>query len=200
MAACDEAGIRAHAILAFDGADPSRRAAARDRHIAAIDRFAADGTLLLGLPLHSPEGRSRGSLMIIAAADEAGVAAYLAREPFAAEGVWQEIACRPIRIPALPFRPWPAMESPMPSGRGHTILVAEGEAGVERLGQPAAAGTLCFAAETLDAPGAILVTAHTGDAAAQGWLAGEASLAACRWTLHATAFRPLPYHPLPGMR
>lgn len=92
------------------------------------------------------------------------------------------------------------MGSPIPSGRGHTILLAEGEAGVQRLGPSAAAGTLCFAAETLDAPGAILVTAHTGDAAAQGWLAGEASLAACRWTLHATAFRPLPYHPLPGMR
>lgn len=200
MATFGEAGIRAYAILAFDGADPSRRAAARDRHIAAIGGFAADGTLLLGLPLHSPEGLSRGSLMIIAAADEAGVAAYLAREPFAAEGVWQEIACRPIRIPALPFRPWPAVDAPMPSGRGHTILIAEGAAGVERLGPSAAAGTLCFAAETLDAPGAILVTTHSSDAAVQSWLAGEPSLAACRWTPHATLFRPLPYHPLPGMR
>jgi uncharacterized protein YciI len=200
MADNGEAGIRAHAILAFDGADPSRRAAARQKHIDAIGRFAADGTLLLGLPLHTPEGRSRGSVMIISAANEDGVADYLAREPFAADGVWQEIACRPIRIPALPLRSWPGLDCPMPSGRGHTILVGEGAAELRRLARWAAAGTVCFAAETLDAPGAILVTTHAEDAAARAWAEAEPALGRCRWTLHATLFRPLPYRPLPGMR
>ena len=194
------AGIRAHAILAFDGPDPSRRAATRERHIAAIGEFAADGTLLLGLPLHTPEGRSRGSLMVVSAADETDVGAYLAREPFAVERVWGEIACRPIWIPALPFRPWPTEQAALPSGRGHTILIAEGALGVERLWQRAEAGTLCFAAETLDVPGGILVGRHASDEAAREWLVADPVLDTCRWTLHATMFRPLPYRRLPGMR
>lgn len=188
----------AFAVIAFDGPDPSRRAAARDRHVASITAMARDGTLLLGLPLHSHEGRSRGSLMIIAAPDRAGVDAYLAREPFAAEGVWQDIACRPLRIPALPWRPWPPADAPLPAGRGHTILVVAGQADPARLGPMAGNGSLVFAAGTLDAPGAIMVTAHPSDAAAQAWVAADPLLRRCTVTLHATLFRPLPYHPLPG--
>lgn len=188
----------AFAVIAFDGPDPSRRAAARDRHIACITAMARDGVLLLGLPLHGAGGRSRGSLMVIAAPDQAGVDAYLAREPFAAEGVWQDIACRPLRIPALPWRPWPPADAALPAGRGHTILVASGQAAPGRFAAMAGAGSLIFAAETLDAPGAILVTAHADDAAAQAWVDADPLLRRCTVALHATLFRPLPYRPLPG--
>ncbi len=188
----------AFAVIAFDGPDPARRAAMRERHIASIEAMARDGSLLLGLPLHSAEGRSRGSLMVIAATDQAGVDAYLAREPFAAGRVWQDIACRPLRIPALPWRPWPAADAPLPPGRGHTIIMASGAVDPARLGAMAQAGTLIFAAETRDAPGAILVTAHRDHAAAQGWLADDPLLRHCAVTVHATLFRPLPYRPLPS--
>lgn len=186
----------AFAVIAFDGPDPSRRAAARDRHIASIEAMARDGTLLLGLPLHSAQGRSRGSLMVIAAQDRTGVDAYLAREPFVAGGVWQDIACRPLRVATLPWRPWPAA---MPPGRGHTIIIAAGDAAPARLDAAASSGLLVFAAETLDAPGAILVTAHADDAAARAWVAADPLLRQGSADLHATMFRPLPYRPLPGM-
>lgn len=188
----------AFAVIAFDGPDTARRATARDRHIESITAMARDGLLLLGLPLHAAEGRSRGSLMVIAARDQAGVDAYLAREPFAAESVWQDIACRPLHIPALPWRPWPPADAPLPAGRGHTILVASGQAAPDRFAAMAGAGSLVFAAETLDAPGAILVTAHANDAAAQAWVAADPLLRRCTVALHATLFRPLPYRPLPG--
>ncbi|MEO3473647.1 YciI family protein [Roseomonas sp. CAU 1739] len=187
----------AFAVIAFDGPDPSRRAAARDRHIASIAAMARDGTLLLGLPVHSAEGRSRGSLMVIAAQDQAGVEAYLAREPFATDGVWQEIACLPLRIPALPWRPWPADDTPVPPGRGHTILIVAGQADVDRFGPMAQAGMLTFAAETLDAPGAILVTTHRDDASALDWVAADPDLCRATVALHASLLRPLPYRPLP---
>lgn len=180
-------------MIGRDGADPSRRATFRDRHIAAIENFARDGTLLLGLPLHAPDGSSRGSLMIVAGPIED----YLAREPFAAGGVWGEIAIRPIRIPSLPWRPWPSPGA-LPPGRGHTILFAAGEAETGRLGAMAARGDLIFAATTLDAPGAILVTTHRDDAQAAAWIAAEPALAGCDTVLHATLFRPLPYRPLAG--
>lgn len=183
----------ATAVIGRDGPDPSRRAAFRDRHIAAIAAFAAEGRLLLGLPLHA-QGQSRGSLMVVAG----DPAAYLAQEPFAAGGVWQETICRPIRIPVLPWKDWPAADAPLPSGRGHSILFAAGDARPERLGTMAARGELIFAAETLDAPGAILVTAHAQDAAAAAWIAGDALLSRCAVEIHATLFRPLPYRPLPG--
>ena len=188
----------AYAIIAFDGPDPSRRAAARERHIGSIAAMARDGALLLGLPLHGAEGRSRGSLMIIDTQDQGGVDAYLAREPFATGGVWRDIACRPLRIPALPWRPWPAVDAPLPAGRGHSIIIANGEVGTDRFASMATAGTLVFAAETLDAPGAILVTTHQDDASAHAWIAADALLRHATVALHATLFRPLAYRPLPG--
>jgi uncharacterized protein YciI len=189
--------VRAFAVIGRDGPDPSRRAALRDRHIASIEQFARDGTLILGLPLHSPQGRSEGSLMIVAAADQAALDGYLAREPFAAGGVWQDISCRPLAIPSLPWRAWPAAGAALPPGRGHTILVLDGDAQPARLGDAAASGLLVFAAETLDAPGAILVTAHRDDAAALDFVAADPVLRRCGTVLHATLFRPLAYRPLP---
>jgi uncharacterized protein YciI len=193
---CTE-GVRAFAVIGRDGPDPSRRAAWRDRHIAAIEGFAREGLLLLGLPLHSSQGRSEGSLMVVGVADQAGLDGYLAREPFAAGGVWQDIACRPIAIPSLPWRAWPAPDAPLPPGRGHTILLLEGDAQPARLGTAASSGVLAFAAQTLDRPGAILVTAHPEDAAALAFVAADPVLRGCATTLHATLFRPLPYRPLP---
>lgn len=191
--------VRAFAVIGRDGPDPSRRVALRERHIAAIEAFARDGTLLLGLPLHSPHGVSQGSLMVVAGADQAALDDYLAREPFAVGGVWQDVTCHPLRIPALPWRPWPDAGAPLPPGRSHTILVLRGEVVPGRFADLVSSGLLLLATETLDAPGAILVTTHRDHAAAQAFIDADQVLRRCTAALHATVFRPLPYRPLAAM-
>ena len=71
-----------YAILAFDGADKTRRAAAMDRHRAVISRWAEDGRMPFGTPLFTAAWEPSGSLMIMDVPDMAGVQAYLAEEPF----------------------------------------------------------------------------------------------------------------------
>lgn len=183
----------ATAVIGLDGPDSSLRAAWRDRHIASIAAMAAAGVLLLGLPLHSAEGRSLGSLMVVAGHDPSG---YLAAEPFAVAGVWRKTACRPLRIPSLPWRPWPPADAPLPPARGHSVILLAGEADPERLGDDVASGTVVFAAATGDAAGAILVTTHGDDDAARRWIAADPLLRTCRAEIHATKFRPLPYRSL----
>jgi uncharacterized protein YciI len=187
--------MRALAVIGRDGPDPSRRAAWRDAHVAAIEGFAREGVLLLGLPLHA-QGRSVGSLMVVdaAAADD-----YLAREPFATGGVWHDIARHPVEIPRLPWRAWPAADAPLSPGRGHTIVMVEGAADPGQLAEAVASGVLVFAARWLDRPGAVLVTAHADDAAALAWVAAEPALRRGQATPWATLFRPLPYRPLPRL-
>ncbi|MGK7863179.1 YciI family protein [Falsiroseomonas sp. E2-1-a4] len=208
------------AILAFDGTDagaPARRAAARGAHVAFITAEAAAGRLVLGLPLHDEAGRSLGSLMLV----EGGAAerdAYLAAEPFATSGVWQRIEAHAFRIAALPYQAWPAPDSPPPSGRTHTVLIGwdgTDEAAMDRRMaarpahfarvQPMAEdGTLLFGGALLDEAGrmigSLVATRHTSHAAAQAWLDKDPYATGDVWReviLHATAFRALPYAPLP---
>jgi hypothetical protein len=73
----------------------------------------------------------------------------------------------------------------------------DGDAQLARFADAAASGLLLFAAETLDAPGAILVTAHRDDAAARAFVMADQVLRHCATVLQATLFRPLAYRPLP---
>jgi uncharacterized protein YciI len=206
------------AIIAFDGTAPeapARRAAARDEHVAFITAEAAAGRLLLGLPLHDEQGRSLGSLMMIAG-DAAARDAYLAAEPFARQGVWQRVETHPFRIAPLPYQGWPQST---PQGRTHTVTIAwdgtDEEALARRMAQRqghfdrvrpmAADGTLLFGGALLGADGttmrgSIAVTRHTTHAEARGWMAPDPYVAGDVWRdilLYATSFRPLPYKALP---
>ena len=102
-----------YAILAFDGADKTRRAAAMDRHRAVISRWAEDGRMPFGTPLFTAEWVPSGSLMILDVPDMAGVQAYLSEEPFSVEGVWGDIRILPFRIAALPYQRLPKPGDPM---------------------------------------------------------------------------------------
>lgn len=208
------------AIIAFDGTDPdapARRAAARDAHVAFITAEAAAGRLLLGLPLHDESGRSLGSLMLVAG-EAAERDAYLAAEPFATSGVWQRVESHPFRIAALPYQPWPAPDQPPPTGRTHTVLVgwdgtdagaadrrmAARPAHFARVRPMAEDGTLLFGGALLDEAGrmtgSLAATCHTSHAAARAWLAEDPYSTGDVWrdiSLYATAFRALPYPPLP---
>ncbi|MGK7868887.1 YciI family protein [Falsiroseomonas sp. E2-1-a20] len=212
----------AHAILAWDGDDegaPARRAAARDRHVAHITAEAAAGRLLLGLPLHDEAGRGLGSLMVVAG-DAAARDAYLAGEPFANSDVWRKVESHPFRIAPLPYQPWPAPDSPPPTGRTHSIIIAWDDtdaealerrlaarpAHFERVQPMAARGTLLFGGAILDSQegrmiGSIAVTRHVTHEAARNWLEGDPYVTGDVWrdiSIHATTLRPLPYARLPG--
>jgi uncharacterized protein YciI len=204
-------------IIAFDGTDadaPARRTAAREAHVACITEEAKAGRLALGLPLHDDTGKSLGSLMVFDT-DRAGLDAYLAKEPFATQGVWREVATHPFRIAPLPYGDWPAAAD----GRSHTIVIAQdgtdADAGARRLAaRPlhfarvtarAADGTLLFGGAILDAPdgrmtGSVAVTRHATHGAAQEFWDEDPYVAQGVWrdmAWYGTAFRPLPYKPLP---
>lgn len=208
-----------YAIIAWDGPDPARRAASRDRHLAVITRWAEQGRLALGVPLFTPDWKPAGSLMILEVPDRAGLDAYLAEEPFAVEGVWESWTAQPFRIAPLPYRTLPQPGEPISATRTHTVIVAmdAADAGaparrtaarpahIARVQGMAADGTLALGGAILDETGtmrgSIAVTRHATDAAAQAWMAEDPYVAQGVWTdiaLHGTRFAPLPYRALPG--
>ena len=210
-----------YAIIAWDGPDPERRMAVRDRHLAVITRWAADGRLALGVPLFTPEWKPAGSLMVLEVPDKAGLDAYLAEEPFAVEGVWARWTAHPFRIAPLPYRPLPQPGEPIAASRTHTVIVAmDGtdaaaparraavrEQHLARVVPVAKDGTLALGGAILDDAGgmrgSIAVTRHASDEAARAWMAEDPYVTGGVWqdiALHGTRFAPLPYRALPGTR
>jgi uncharacterized protein YciI len=209
-----------YAILAFDGADKTRRAAAMDRHRAVISRWAEDGRMPFGTPLFTAAWEPSGSLMILDVPDMAGVQAYLSEEPFSVEGVWGDIRILPFRIATLPYQRLPKPGDPVTSTRTHTVAIAfDGtdaeaparrqaarEAHIARMQPMAADGTLAIGGAILDEAGSrmigsITVTRHASDEAARAWMAEDPYVTGRVWqdiTLHATRLAALPYRPLPG--
>lgn len=208
-----------YAIIAWDGPDPERRMAVRDRHLAVITRWAADGRLALGVPLFTQEWKPAGSLMVLEVPDKAGLDAYLAEEPFAVKGVWARWTAHPFRIAPLPYRPLPQPGEPIAASRTHTVIVAmDGtdaaaparraavwEQHLARVVPAAKDGTLALGGAILDDAGgmrgSIAVTRHASDEAARAWMAGDPYVTGGVWqdiALHGTRFAPLPYRALPG--
>ncbi|MBR0652504.1 hypothetical protein GXW78_22805 [Roseomonas terrae] len=208
-----------YAIIAWDGPDPSRRAASRDRHLTVLTQWAQDGRLALGVPLFTPDWQAAGSLMLLNVPDKAGLDAYLAEEPFAVDGVWDRWVAHPFRIAPLPYRPLPQPGETIAATRTHTVTVAmDGtDAGaparraaaraahIERVSGMAADGTLAVGGAILDEAGvmrgSIAVSRHATDDAARAWMAADPYVTGGVWqdiTLHGTRFAPLPYRALPG--
>jgi uncharacterized protein YciI len=209
-------------VIAFDGEDaeaPARRAAAMEAHVAFITAEAAAGRLALGLPLMN-EGRSIGSLMVLAGEGRDAADGYLATEPFSTSGVWRRVEVHAFRIAPLPYRPWPPPDAPLPAARTHSAIIAwdgrdEGalarrlamrEAHFGRVRPMAADGTLAFGGAILDTPegrmvGSVAVTRHAEDAAARAWMAEDPYVTGAVWRdirLFGTRIRPLAYPSLPG--
>ncbi len=209
-------------VIAFDGEDadaPARRAAAMEAHVGFITAEAAAGRLALGLPLMG-EGRTLGSLMVVAGEGRDAADAYLAAEPFAASGVWRRVEVHAFRVAPLPYRPWPPPGATAPTARTHTAIIAwDGrdeeapgrrlavrEAHFARVRPMAADGTLAFGGAILDAPegqmiGSVAVTRHAEDAAARAWMRDDPYVTGDVWrevSLFGTRIRPLAYPSLPG--
>lgn len=97
-------------IIGRDGRDaaaPGRRMAARPAHLERVAPMAADGTLVVGGALLDAAGDMVGSAAVIDVPDEAAARAWIAEDPYAKQGVWQDIEIHPYRIAPLPYRPLP---------------------------------------------------------------------------------------------
>lgn len=110
-----EAGpVHAFAVIARDGGDAGaldRRMAVRPRHFDRLAGEVAAGRVRIGgAILDGPEGRMVGSLIALALPDEEAVQAWLAEEPYVAEGVWQDIRIERWRIGVQPYHPLPGAE------------------------------------------------------------------------------------------
>ena len=96
-------------VIAHDGRDEEalpRRMTTRPRHMQRITPCAERGELLAGVAvLDRPEGNMVGSVMVLDLPDEDAVRAWLAADPYAQAGVWEDITILPGRIAPLPYRP-----------------------------------------------------------------------------------------------
>jgi uncharacterized protein len=91
-------------IIAHDGTDekaPERRLAARDRHIASIERLKADGKALYGAAILDNVGTMRGSILIVNFPSEKELREYLTSDPYVTGHVWEQVDVKPCRVPEI---------------------------------------------------------------------------------------------------
>ncbi len=91
-------------VTAYDGTDekaPSRRLAARERHLASIEQLKSRGKALYGAALLDDRGEMIGSLVIYEFDSREEFDEYLKSEPYVTGKVWDKIEVRPCRVPPI---------------------------------------------------------------------------------------------------
>jgi uncharacterized protein YciI len=91
-------------VIAYDGADeqaPARRLAARERHLASIERLKQEGRALYGAALVDEKGSMTGSIVLYDFDSREELDGYLKTEPYVVEGVWKRIEVKPCRVPPI---------------------------------------------------------------------------------------------------
>ena len=81
-------------LIGKDGTDPdalTRRRTARPAHIAMCEELHAQGKALLGFALVDEKGQMNGSAMLLDFPDRAALDAWLAREPYVKNKVWNVV-------------------------------------------------------------------------------------------------------------
>lgn len=91
-------------LLAYDGTDKdakARRAAVRPAHFAGIKPMVERGELRAAGAILDEAGEMIGSVVLAEFPGRAELDAWLAREPYISEGVWQKIEIKPFRLAVL---------------------------------------------------------------------------------------------------
>lgn len=91
-------------LLAYDGTDETaaaRRRAARPAHFEGIKPMVARGELRAAGAILDDAGKMIGSAVMAEFPSRAELDAWLARDPYVKEGVWQKIEIRPFRMAVL---------------------------------------------------------------------------------------------------
>ena len=88
-------------ILAYDGTDPgapARRQAAKEAHTTLGRRMISSGNVLFSTAILDDDGETVGSLRIMQFESRAQLDAWLEREPYITDRVWQDIEIKQCRM------------------------------------------------------------------------------------------------------
>lgn len=89
------------AVIAYDGTDSAaaeRRRAARPAHLESVKPMAERGEIVFGAAILDDFGQMIGQAIFVEFPSRRELDAWLAREPFVRQGVWQKIEVKPVRI------------------------------------------------------------------------------------------------------
>lgn len=87
-------------VIAKDATDNdalSRRLAARDEHLAGVEKMRSEGKQLLGAALLDDDGKMCGSLMVFDAPSKAELQSWLQADAYSRHNVWGHLeitACK----------------------------------------------------------------------------------------------------------
>jgi len=91
-------------VIAYDGTDEKaldRRMAARQAHLAGIEKMKAEGKALYGVAILGAGDKMAGSMLVVDFPSRAALDAWLKVEPYVIGNVWQKIEVHPARVPPL---------------------------------------------------------------------------------------------------
>jgi|SRR6266446_8779834 uncharacterized protein len=91
-------------VLAYDGSDegaPARRQAVRPAHFDGIKTMVERGELRAAGAILDEAGRMIGSVVFAEFPSRAELDAWLEREPYVKQGVWQRVEVKPFRLAVL---------------------------------------------------------------------------------------------------
>ena len=95
-------------VIARDGRDEGaleRRQRTRPAHLAGIGPLVESGNVLVGVAILSGTGDMVGSMLLVEFPGREDVDAWLARDPYVTDGVWQEVEVRPFRTAVGAWQP-----------------------------------------------------------------------------------------------
>jgi uncharacterized protein len=95
-------------VIAKDGTDDGaleRRRQTRPAHLTGIGPLVESGNVLVGGAILSGSGDMVGSMLLVEFPAREDVDAWLARDPYVTDGVWQEVEVRPFRTAVGAWQP-----------------------------------------------------------------------------------------------
>lgn len=95
-------------VMAKDGTDGGaleRRQRTRPSHLESIQPLVDSGNVLVGGAILSDAGEMIGSMLLVDFPDREDVDAWLVRDPYVTEGVWQQIDVTPFRTAVGAWQP-----------------------------------------------------------------------------------------------
>jgi len=95
-------------VVARDGTDEGaleRRQQTRPTHLEGIGPLVEKGNVLVGGAILNDTGDMVGSMLLVEFPDRDGVDAWLSRDPYVTDGVWQDIDVHPFRTAVGAWQP-----------------------------------------------------------------------------------------------